>query len=405
MWKISLKDQAGQSVVIIALVMIGLVAMVGLAIDGGEVYLSRRDAQNASDAGAFAGARVLTTHPANDTTIRAAINTFAQENHVANTSDIVTYFLDKDGNQIGTSSQQIGTWGTVPSNATGIVVTSTVGFQPFLISIIQGGTRVDIPARAKIQTGRLSASPSDLMPVTIACKQNDEDVTDPCGFQPNVPHVLQGDTIAPGGFQWTTFPESVPDGECMGATPNDIADFLRMQHNPPPPTLSSGVIPEGDWLCANTGNSYGNQVRDALYWWLQKPEGERVWIVPIFDCKDDRNVNVCDESYNGQPFFHIRAFGAFILTGYDFQGGKGTGNGKGSCKDNGGSGGSAPQRFPCEFNQNNQDCRYKDANNNWVYVNQCIQGKFVTYVGLPGPVSGEKCNQTGLDVCGMELKE
>jgi len=47
-------SERGQALVIIALAIIGLVAMTGLAIDGGNAYSDRRHAQNAADAAALA---------------------------------------------------------------------------------------------------------------------------------------------------------------------------------------------------------------------------------------------------------------------------------------------------------------------------------------------------------------
>jgi|GEM_PF-2838221 len=49
----------GQSTVIIALCMVVLIAFVGLAVDGGSLYLQRRTAQNASDGAALAGTRTM----------------------------------------------------------------------------------------------------------------------------------------------------------------------------------------------------------------------------------------------------------------------------------------------------------------------------------------------------------
>ncbi|MGC8838665.1 MAG: pilus assembly protein TadG-related protein [Anaerolineae bacterium] len=51
--------QEGQVVVIVALVLVGLLALLGLVLDGGLLYLTRRQAQNAADAAAWAGAYSL----------------------------------------------------------------------------------------------------------------------------------------------------------------------------------------------------------------------------------------------------------------------------------------------------------------------------------------------------------
>jgi Flp pilus assembly protein TadG len=49
-------DQSGQIIVLVAILMIGLVAVVGLVTDGGLVFSQRRDLQNVADAAALAGA-------------------------------------------------------------------------------------------------------------------------------------------------------------------------------------------------------------------------------------------------------------------------------------------------------------------------------------------------------------
>lgn len=49
-------DERGQAIVLVALFMIGLVAVVGLVADGGVVFAQRRDLQNVADAAAVAAA-------------------------------------------------------------------------------------------------------------------------------------------------------------------------------------------------------------------------------------------------------------------------------------------------------------------------------------------------------------
>ncbi len=50
------RTQSGQAIIIMAFAMMGLFAMVGLAVDGGMAFSDRRAAQNAADAAATAGA-------------------------------------------------------------------------------------------------------------------------------------------------------------------------------------------------------------------------------------------------------------------------------------------------------------------------------------------------------------
>jgi hypothetical protein len=51
--------ERGQTLALIAVMLVGLIGMLGLVLDGGNLYLHRRELQNAADAGALAGARVL----------------------------------------------------------------------------------------------------------------------------------------------------------------------------------------------------------------------------------------------------------------------------------------------------------------------------------------------------------
>lgn len=55
------EGQAGQAIVLIAIMMVALIASLGLAIDGGGMYLLYRDAQNAVDSAALTSAFALCT--------------------------------------------------------------------------------------------------------------------------------------------------------------------------------------------------------------------------------------------------------------------------------------------------------------------------------------------------------
>ncbi len=60
-------EENGQTLIWVALGMIALMALVALAIDGANIYATRRQMQNAADSGALAGARELCLgHTVND---------------------------------------------------------------------------------------------------------------------------------------------------------------------------------------------------------------------------------------------------------------------------------------------------------------------------------------------------
>lgn len=60
-----LRKQSGQAVVLVAVAVVVLTAILALALDGGGIYLDRRQVQNAADSAALAGAELLMTVPPN----------------------------------------------------------------------------------------------------------------------------------------------------------------------------------------------------------------------------------------------------------------------------------------------------------------------------------------------------
>src|SRR5688572_27552570 len=53
--------ESGQALVIIALLMLGLLAATGLAVDGGGLFFLQRDAQNATDASVLSASYAICT--------------------------------------------------------------------------------------------------------------------------------------------------------------------------------------------------------------------------------------------------------------------------------------------------------------------------------------------------------
>src|SRR5439155_411108 len=78
--------------------------------DDGSLYLHRRTMQNAADAGAFAGARLLSLSIRDTPTIRSEIETYAGKNYVINpASDVTAYYTDDSGAQVGAITSAAGT--------------------------------------------------------------------------------------------------------------------------------------------------------------------------------------------------------------------------------------------------------------------------------------------------------
>src|SRR5207253_7757581 len=64
-----MRKQSGQAVVLVAVAVLVLAAILALALDGGAIYLDKRQLQNAADSAALAGAELLMAVPPSYTTI------------------------------------------------------------------------------------------------------------------------------------------------------------------------------------------------------------------------------------------------------------------------------------------------------------------------------------------------
>ena len=139
------KSESGQAAILLAMGMIGLLAFTALAIDGGNMYLQKRNAQNAADAGSVAGTRelhrLLHTDPLIgwpeknvDLHLVELINEFAESNGVPDTdpgdvdanANVEAYYLDIDGNHL----HKVGEWYDLPEFAVGIEVIAHIPFSP-----------------------------------------------------------------------------------------------------------------------------------------------------------------------------------------------------------------------------------------------------------------------------------
>ena len=152
----NLKLQSGQSIVIIALAMAGLLAVVALGIDGSKLYSERRIAQNAADAAALAAIYYyqnnLTT--ANDQQVLIEAQRVAQLDQIPDTdtnasdgvnTNITASWLDIKGNTLAS----IPNCNTCfpPSTAMAISVQVGIPYSTFFGGFI-GTSTITAPAAA-----------------------------------------------------------------------------------------------------------------------------------------------------------------------------------------------------------------------------------------------------------------
>ncbi|MBN1179860.1 MAG: hypothetical protein JXD18_11640 [Anaerolineae bacterium] len=155
------REEKGQVLVIVALAFVVLLLFAGLAIDGGAIHFSRRRMQNAADAAALAGARVLSdaicdtpgVDPTDDE-VYAAVWNYAQRNGVQNQADIeATYVRFAANNVVEEYNPRVFVGGgTIPNGASGVAVTTTITQATFFMNIV-GQTETGAGADAIAVTG------------------------------------------------------------------------------------------------------------------------------------------------------------------------------------------------------------------------------------------------------------
>jgi hypothetical protein len=398
-----LHQEHGQTLVLIALLLVGMLAFLGLVIDGGEALIARRRSQDASDAGAFAGARRLAMR-ANDSiateqAIWSVITNYAQANGIASATDIFASFIDGSGNNI--CQINVNCFG-VPASplATGVRVTTTLRFQPYFIPIVVGNAPIPIATVAAAQTGSPSAG-AELSPMSIKfpCPYPPPNPAPPgCEFHyGDPPYQLFGDPQLAGGFQWVSY-------ECASSA-NSIEDYLRMTktsnlvmadksntyYNPLNPTQYNTPPPSPNpWICSGPGVQPNNNISAALDCWLfqdapgcwlppgpPKP-GHRTWTVPVY--------NQTNELTGANAKYHVVMFAEFEFLGYWFANNQCNWVGRTSERCNNSSE-ISPQLLSCLLD--NQ---------------KCIMGRFLREVDNLQIIPG-KCNTNGLDICGIGLSE
>lgn len=143
---------------IIPIVVIGLIAVISMAaliLDGGALMLNRRSAQNAADAGALAGARVLCREAnTNETNIYNAIYKYTTTENHAN-----IYDWDLTAENVGTVE------GLVKGE---VVVTAEIAQDSFFARIFNQNSLI---SRATAGAGCFPYRPEVVLPIAWSCRE------------------------------------------------------------------------------------------------------------------------------------------------------------------------------------------------------------------------------------------
>jgi hypothetical protein len=165
------RSQQGQSIVLVAAVMMSLLALAGLAIDGGNVFLQRRRVQNAADASALAGTRVLAHlistcedgDGSDDAQVAQTVNEFSASNGfpASENTTVNAWYVNADGERRG----QVGA-GAIPESATGVEVQIETTISSYFLQVV--GIRTStLGAEAMAMTGKVTQLAGGILPIAV----------------------------------------------------------------------------------------------------------------------------------------------------------------------------------------------------------------------------------------------
>src|SRR5438309_1362898 len=154
------------------------VAVVGLVVDAGNIYIPRRTGQNAADAAALAGARTLlyTTAPGQVGSISASIAQYATANAFGVQPSVpCAYFVDSTAGAItgagiindGSIPSCPAVSSSIPGTASGVHVDTRIAFPTYMMGMFNLMSET-AESHATAQVGVLSAGDTRAAPL-IAC--------------------------------------------------------------------------------------------------------------------------------------------------------------------------------------------------------------------------------------------
>ena len=164
------RREPAQVIALFAIALVAILGMVGAVVDGGTLYLQRRTAQNAADAAALAGARVLQQGSLQNPVptsldVGTAICSYAHANNFGNTPVPTAYFVNNAGTSLGAISVCSGTSDVIPTNTSGVHVDVRIGpDNTYLVGIV-GLRTLEADASASAQVGVLGIPNPDITPL------------------------------------------------------------------------------------------------------------------------------------------------------------------------------------------------------------------------------------------------
>jgi hypothetical protein len=295
-----------------------MIAIVGLAVDGGYALVQRRASQNAADFAALAGARIVAIwisgddNDGNDANVKAAITA----SNAANGGATITFgaagpaYVGSDGSILGRVGQ-----GWIPAAAVGVQVSASRSWSPYFLGLF-GVNKWTATASATARGGwAAEGPPGGAFPVGVAeaffnhrqpcAGPVSGQVDDPC-----YPVMLTPGTLnVPGGFGWLKFG---CDGYGLGQVApanaggcSTAQTFLQTEIGPPGNSFGCCTQVGQPGSADLIGNLPGNKVSADCSYWVAK--GSTVSIA-VWDYATGTGTSA---------YYHIVGFTGFQITGCD----------------------------------------------------------------------------------------
>ena len=298
----------GQALVLVALMLVGLLAAAGLAIDGGQTYEFRRQMQNAADAGAYRGARELAFYRKDASNGYAGIYSKIQ-NYVTGdpTGSIGNQASSFTANYMpsGTTIQA----GVPPAAADNCVkVTANRNYQPYILGLL-GFNNLSVGATATACIGWLRSPGTGIRPFAVLSQTFDYD-TEYCLFDSA---GSTGCIASPGNFGWLDL-DGGENSSSNASTPAWLAggfsgNYMYWTQNDcgGADTVSQRIIVPS-CLALDTGVANNTNMRQAMDGLLA---GGTEIVIPLYD-------RIYGTGAGSR--IHIVAFVKFVISSYSLSG-------------------------------------------------------------------------------------
>jgi hypothetical protein len=295
--RITRQRRRGQSIPIIALMIVILVAMVGLSVDVGNTFSRERQAVSASNSAALAGMSVYLRRSIDSNITPGDVYNAIERSLIANSievgdgapNNLKIYYIDTEGNVIGELDKDKTSFPDDQGQSVGYLQVSVDGKVDTSFARVVG--RPDLPINAQAYAGVCPIN-SGVYPIGIDTATITGNAFNDIGVDPSEPdeykelpgglfqrRIYVKDTGTPGNFSWLRWRDK--DGS-TGKSANsqqelaasltgdgtisagiEEADWPQGETVPAGYPEQPGTINPGDWIHASTGWKGGNAGSEA----------------------------------------------------------------------------------------------------------------------------------------------